>query len=249
MRSSVRSTSARRARGAGFSLLEVIIAATLFSVVVLIALQGINESTEASRLAIAQADLRRIGDGILEQISRDLRSTQARWCGGDAHRIQFYRVTRAEPRFDITTGYPLAEGGNDPVIYEYAQRSTASTLLTLNFAARSSAVNITNGTNALAICRELAVAGDRIHPGDVSTITGGFNITPLRQGSALGFPVGLLSANAANIFADVPTTLRIELILKRRLGKRFSNEPGTAGDWNAFAALQTDIQLKASGNY
>ncbi|MEZ0229442.1 MAG: type II secretion system protein J [Planctomycetota bacterium] len=247
MRSLARSTRAR-ARRAGFSLLEVVIAASLFSVVLLISLQGITESTEASKLAIAQADLRRIGDGVLEQITRDLRSTHARWTGGAAHSIEFYRVTNAEPRFDITTGYPLAEGGGNPVIYEYAQRSASATLLTLNFAARSSATNITNGTNAITICRELAVSGDKIHPSDSSTLTGGFNITAVRQGVTISFP-GLLSANAANVFTDAPTTLRIELILKRRLGKRFSNELGTAGDWNAFAALQTEIQLKASGNY
>ncbi len=229
-------------------MLEVVIAATLFSVVLLIALQSISESTEATRLSIAQADLRRIGDNVMEQITRDLRSTQARWAGGNANKIQFYRVTKAEPKFDLTTGYPLAEGGNDPVIYEFGQLDTSSPILTLNFAARSSAGNITAGTNARQICRELAVSGDRIHPSDATALTGGFNITPLRQGVATAFP-GLLSAAATNVFTDVPVTLRIELILKRRLGKRFSNELGTAGDWNAFAVLQTELQLKASGQY
>jgi prepilin-type N-terminal cleavage/methylation domain-containing protein len=62
MRSSVGST---RPASGGFSLLEVTIATSLFSVVMIVALTTMKESTDATNIATTQADLRRTGDIIL----------------------------------------------------------------------------------------------------------------------------------------------------------------------------------------
>lgn len=245
-------SSAPSTRRAGFTLLEVIIGATLFSVVLLIALQGLSESTKATELTIAQADLRQEGNNVLEKLTRDLMSTQAAWTGGDAHSIQFYRVTRTDPKFDVTSGTPLKEGGGDPVIYEYSQRDVTSPLLTLNFANTSNASRITNGTGASIICRELAVSGDKVRTTDTA-LTSGFKVSATRgtPGSivSIGFPAGLLSSSPAYVFGDAPTTLTIQLVLKRQLGRRFSGELGTAGLWYAYVFLQTQVQLRASSTY
>lgn len=98
MSCSTRSTEpVARARG-GFTLIEVIIAVAIFSIVIAIGLQQVSESTDATRTVTAQADLRRVGEGVMNEVVRDLRSTLAPFAGvattNDA--IEFWRVTELD---------------------------------------------------------------------------------------------------------------------------------------------------------
>src|SRR4029079_7227791 len=79
MRPSARTTKRRL----GHTLIEMMIAMTIFSVVLGVALQQLNDSTDAARFSTVQADLRRIGQDILSRIAQDLRCTQACYLGVD----------------------------------------------------------------------------------------------------------------------------------------------------------------------
>jgi prepilin-type N-terminal cleavage/methylation domain-containing protein len=72
MRSSAPNTERR---STGVTLLEVIIAVTIFSIVSIVALTTMNEGTDAARLSTIQADLRRVGEKALNDIVKDVRSS------------------------------------------------------------------------------------------------------------------------------------------------------------------------------
>lgn len=105
MRSSAPSID--RVRSAGFSLLEVIAAVTLFSIVIAIALAQMIESSDATRYAVVRADLRREGERVLAQIVQDLRSTDAQLAGavnnGSETAIDFCKIKG----FDSTNSVPI----------------------------------------------------------------------------------------------------------------------------------------------
>jgi hypothetical protein len=224
------------------------VAATIFVGVVLITLQQVKESADTTRAVTAQADLRKIGESIIDEITRDLRSTQARWVGANSTTLQFQRVTKTAPKFDTATGDPILDGGSNPVIYEYSQTNTATGDLSFRFGPSSPAWTASSpGTQTRS--SELAVAGDTLLTTSAA-ITQGFTVSAIAPTTSLP---GLLTATPSVFFTDQPTLLQIQLILKRRLGKFLPGQPGYvtggANNWNAFVVMQTQIQLKPSGSY
>ena len=59
-------------RSGGFTLLEVVIAVSLFAIIIVLALSQIIEATDTTRYATVRADLRRQGELVLGQIVQDL---------------------------------------------------------------------------------------------------------------------------------------------------------------------------------
>ncbi len=99
MRFSARSTER------GTTLLEVSIGSALLASVIGLALGQIGESADATKAVTAQADLRRTAEGVLERLSRDLRSTQARFVSAQGGAIELYKVVDYDPDGDV----PLVE--------------------------------------------------------------------------------------------------------------------------------------------
>src|SRR5689334_19696269 len=92
MRSSARRIERRR----GFSLLEVIVAASIFSVVMIVALSQIKESGDAAKLSTVQADLRKQGEKCLNDIVRDVHCALSPYSSykadANANELQFCKV-------------------------------------------------------------------------------------------------------------------------------------------------------------
>lgn len=237
MCSSPRSTSRR----AGFTLLEILVASTIFAVVLVLALTQIQESSGVTREATVQADLRRIGDDILARIVRDLRSTQSRYVSvsttGD--RIEFYRVVG----FDVANQENLLDNGTaaglvgppltNSAHYVYAYRQSG-TDLEFVFDTRANVTNRFNGNNKITLCQELNPAATPVEE------------RGLRFSAAQGMP-GLVSTNVNFVFPDEPRELNIQLVLRRRVGKRTVS--GNLVDVFAQARLLTHVDLKPSRAY
>lgn len=246
MRPSARSTELRRA---GFTLLETMIAATILAVVLVVALTQMGESTQATKLVVAQSDLRRQAETVLEQMVRDLRSTQTRFVGGSnatvgRHSVQFYKVkdydaVARQPALEAvnnaTVAPPTATLDTGPLLYEYAQTSR-----TLD-AGRTECLEYkfqTRANFATAAGRSLAA---ELVPASAG---GGFTLTPSTPFRGLiSALVGNADTGQVPYFADAPTALTIRLAMRRRIGQL------PTGDWFATIQLQTQVELRPSENY
>jgi hypothetical protein len=183
MRSSARNVS-------GFTLLEVTIAATLLTIILIVALSHVEESTNAVTGTSVQADLRRIGEGALQRLTRDLRSTQARYVTTTASTIQLYVLSGFNPDagapllIGASGSVPPPSGGGDPLVWSWRQSGTTLQVL---FATQSTLASAT----AVDICGELTPV----------SAGGGFLVSPASGGTA---------------FSDAPVPLRVELALQRK---------------------------------
>jgi prepilin-type N-terminal cleavage/methylation domain-containing protein len=257
MRYSARSTDRR----AGFTLLEVIIAVSIFSVVLIVALSQMNESGEAVRLATLQADLRKSGERVLAQIVKDVRSTQTVYSGANSGALEMARVAG----FDTTNRLNILEGnsagtsanvvGNSTIIYKYSQPTGDNSsfggdknLGCLVFERGSKSSLVANAPPLTTrLCQELAKIGDTDWPYPSAGPVNGFEISRVDN---VALP-GLLTANTA--FANynsqaAPVTLRIKLVLKRAAG--FSqNTPTNVKKQFVWTTLDTQVQLRTDESY
>jgi prepilin-type N-terminal cleavage/methylation domain-containing protein len=80
-------------RDAGFSLLEVVIATAILSTVLALALATFNDGAGAAKALTADADLRAKANRVLEQLARELRSSQPGQVSASASAIAFYTIT------------------------------------------------------------------------------------------------------------------------------------------------------------
>ena len=238
MSRSAPSTERRRARRRGFTLLEVMIASTIFAIVMIIALSQMSESTDLTRLAVAQADLRQNAQAALDRIARDLRSTQARYVGANAAQLQFRQFTPLDPKIDAS-GNPILtkDSGSLLVAYEYAQFAPATNdQLSYNFGSTLATAN------RITIAKELWTSGSGQNPPGL-TPAAGFNVSVAAPATL----PGLLTANLT--FPDQPVAVKVQIVMQRKLGKRLAGDPNAGADWYVYAVEETQILLRPSSAY
>src|SRR5688572_15863721 len=80
-------------RAAGFSLLEVVVATAILSTVLALALATFTDGATAAKALTADADLRAKANRVLEQLARELRSSQPGQVSASANAIAFYPIT------------------------------------------------------------------------------------------------------------------------------------------------------------
>ncbi len=181
----------RRARG--FSLLEVIIASSILSVVLALMLSEMSGAVAVAKQGTADADLRRIAQNALEQISMDLRSTTA---GNGSSltvatsSVSFFRLAG----YNTTTGAPSFEAS--PTVYSWTAPSGSASSTTLT--GKNNKITASAGYDVVRGCdtgRNDAGTIDSTHDG----IT--FSANP---------------AGGANVATAITVTLR----LRRQVGLR-----------------------------
>lgn len=263
--------SARRTeRSRGFSLLEVIVAASIFSVIMIVALSQIKESGDAAKLSTVQADLRKQGEKCLNDVVRDLRSSLAPYAGAGlatgtgtaspANSIQFCKVAG----YNATTKLPLLFGDLKGTVASGidAPGVTLGTPITGNAItnngtfifgysqpAGSNNLVFSYGTKTawaastqtnVILSSELASIGDT-QPTVAGTVDGFSVAWTTGQATKL-----LVSSGAPIPFYDQPTQLTVKLVLKRRISGKVA--AGVAEQF-AWTTVQTIVQLRADENY
>jgi prepilin-type N-terminal cleavage/methylation domain-containing protein len=257
MRSSAPSTERR----AGFTLVEVVVAASLFSVVLVLALANVGESVDAAKLTTVQSELRRTGERVMTAIVKDLRSTQIVYCGASSSGIEFAKVSS----FDTASGRVILEGnaagtsanaiGNGTIVYRYSQPATDNStfggdrnLGSLRFQ-RGPLASFANAPPlSITLTQELALPGDPDWPYSATLgalVNGGFQVSRVPDGTL----PGLLTENATNTFAPYktsarPITLQLKLVLKRTIGLTAAHRRQYA-----WATVDTMVQLRADASY
>ena len=216
-------------------MLEVIIAATIFTIVIAITLQHLCEIADVSTVTTLQADLRRTGQDVLARMAEDLRATQARSCSFTQDTIELTRIVG----FDPSTGTPVLENdpAGDPIYIRY-----------------TSPLDAVTPDGRYGVLRMKKVASARMGSApwielsrELDRPPAGFTVTALQGlaggGAALLPATDLLSLAPANHLPNQPTLLRITLALQRRIGM------AAAGEQFVKATLSTEIQLRADGGY
>ncbi len=272
MSCSTRSTDrARRSRG--FTLVEVIIAVAIFSIVIGVALSQLSESTDATRTVTAQSDLRRIGENVMNDIVRDLRSTLAPFTSvattGDG--IEFWRVTQLD--FDSSgtgVGRPPLNGPS-AFVWTVNTSSPVDGMPAPYPRIETSPANQAKPTFDQTLVRRYRQVGtDLVHEfGTPSALSGGTATsitlskelvpanTTLSQGGTTttvsGFTIsssnqtlpGLMSAGQDYRFLDKPTNLTITLRLRRLIGINKT----TFDKEYAWVMLSNQIELRPTRKY
>ncbi|HZU96965.1 MAG TPA: prepilin-type N-terminal cleavage/methylation domain-containing protein [Planctomycetota bacterium] len=270
MRSSARPTDRRR----GFTLLEVIIAATIFSIALLIALTQIKETSDVANLGTVQADLRKQGEKCLNDIVRDLHCTLAPYAGASTNEIQFCKVGG----YDTTTTLPLlfkdlrgvttidAPGVNksttpatslwatnaDPTTYvfDYSLQTVYDSNLKGNIGALVFSYSPKSSWPAAASLissqNQIVLCRELALQGDTQPGVGTVDGFSLTWTQATASTVGLLTASTPGPFLDQPIQLSIKLVLKRRIQGKIA---AGVSDQFAWTTVQTTVMLRPDENY
>jgi prepilin-type N-terminal cleavage/methylation domain-containing protein len=278
MRYSARSTERRR-RQAGFTLVEVIIASSIFVVVMIVALQQVRESGDVARLSTVQADLRRTGERVMQAIIKDLRSTQVPYVTTNAtttaSAIQFAKINNFDtvndlPNLEGNTPCPQAAGtltanviGTTTVLYTYQQG--AGNCGSFGGDKNMGYLQFQKGTKtayqagapglSTTLSQELALANDpdwalTPYATSVGPLTnGGFQIT--RVGTITALASGLITTSNSTFTAfGTYNGANAPVTLRVKLIlKRASGMSSTLGRQYAWTTVDTMVELKTDGSY
>jgi prepilin-type N-terminal cleavage/methylation domain-containing protein len=231
MRRSAPSTERRRH---GFTLIEVVVAATILSTVLTITLLHLSETMGASTVTTVQADLRRNGLEILARMAEDVRATQAPLVSFLPDTIELTRLAA----FDPASGAPQIERD---LLGQQLFVSYACPLGAVTPDGRYGILRFKKTTGALlgsAPPIELSRELDLPPNGLIVTAVHDTGSGPLVLG-----PTDLLSLNPANHLLDQPAVLRITLNLRRRIAVT------ETGDQFVKATLATEVEVKPDGAY
>lgn len=252
MRPSARST---RRRDGGFTLVEMIIVAALFALVLGVALQGLLDSTQASTYSTVQADLRRIGQDVLSRMAQDIRCTQAqhayagKYGGGavttgdtlDLQRVTGFNGSTSTVSYDTQfIRYSCPTGSVTPDGRYGILRLVRGTAAQVSGATLNTSVATTSGGGTLAeLCRELEPP-----PGGFQ-ITAADSTTPFVLGhdSTAMSLAGPLVAGTGTSFTDEFVRLKVKLVLRRLTGLDKNYTPTFV-----TVHMQTEVTLRPDAN-
>ncbi len=275
----MRSSASNTDRRSGLTLLEVIIAVTIFSVVAIVALGTMNESSDAARLSTIQSDLRRVGEKVLNDMVKDFRSTQNCYVGAalfptvapNGYALDYAKVLS----FDTGTSVPKLEGntaspawntlGASTVIYRYRQGPGSCSVLGGNphngylFFEKGTLTSYSTAPPLrTTLSQELALPSDStgLIPGDpdwpyAAPAPRGFEVTIVPSATIAGYPVALpgLLSTSSGRFGT-PGAASPPVTLRLKLTlKRAQGLSRTNTKTYVWTTVETFVELRPDQSY